>query len=219
MLFSYVHPADLSNVELKCRPEVLDTCIVLGKIEATEGHTIIVANVEQWQKIDNILTVEPSQSAIFPSAIFTALPPLSKIQIVWFGIRALHQDTFSNASHLEKISLEGNQIECMPKNVFSKCDHLIELDLSKNIIRHIDDSAFSGLVNLKKLHMNNNNLTALRRQMFSAMISLEQINLEWNAIESIEEKTFELPKLETIFMRENRLKILSADLFGPNVET
>lgn len=219
VMFFYVHRADLREVELKCRPEVLETCIVLGRIESTEGDSITVPNVEQWQKIDNILTVEPSQSAIFPSAIFTAFPSLSKVHIIRFGIRVLHADTFSNASHLVKISLEDNIIESVSKNVFSKCAHLIELDLSKNIIRHIDDDAFSGLVNLKILHMNNNNLTAVRWQMVSDMVSLEQINLERNAIESIEEKTFDLPKLKTIFMSENRLKTLPGNLFGPNVET
>lgn len=139
--------------------------------------------------------------------------------MVGFGIRILDARTFYNASNVEKISLEDNRIEIVPKDTFSKCVNLIELDLSKNIIRHIDDDAFSGLANLQRFYANSNNLTALRRRMFAEMIALERINVERNAIVSIEEKTFDLPKLEQIFMSENRLKTLPAHLFGPKVES
>lgn len=193
--------------------------MVLGSIEATEADSIIVPNAERWQKIDNILTVEPSHSAIFPPAIFTAFPSLKKVHMIGFGIRILDAQTFYNASNVEKISLEDNRIETVPKDTFAKCVNLIELDLSKNRIRHIDDDAFSGLANLSRFHVNRNNLTALRRRMFAEMIALEQINAERNAIASVEEKTFDLPKLEQIFMSENRLKTLPAHLFGPKVES
>lgn len=196
-----------------------DSCIVLGRIEADEEDSIVVANAEQWQQIDNILTVEPSNSSIFPSAIFTAWPSLRKIHIQWFGIRILSAETFENATDVEKISLEGNRIEILPKNTFAKCSHLTELDLTKNIIHRIEDDALSGLINLRKLHLTGNNLTALRRQMFADLIALEQIDLIANAIEIVEDKTFDLPKLETIFMSDNRLKTLPANLFGPRVET
>lgn len=215
----YVQRADLREVELKCRPEVPDLCIVLGKVEATETDSIIVANAKQWQKIDNIITVEESNSTIFPSAIFTAFPLLKKVHINRFGIRKLSAETFRDASKIVKIALEGNQIEILPKNAFTTCIMLTELDLSNNRLRHIDDDALSGLISLQKLHLYRNQLTALRRQMFIDLIALEQIDLKENAIESIDEKTFDLPKLETIFMSENRLKTLPANLFGPNVET
>lgn len=197
---------------------MVDSCLVLGKVEATEGDTIIVPNAEQWRNIDNILTVEPSQSAIFPSAIFTAFPLLEKVHMVHFGIRSLFADTFQNASDVEKISLEANSIGVVPKNAFAKCVHLIELDLSRNVIEDIEDGAFSGLASLKKLHLNDNKLTALRRGMFADLIALVEINLQSNAIDSLEEKTFALPKLEIVSMSENRLKTLPDNLFGPSVQ-
>lgn len=211
--------AESHLIELTCRPEVIDSCIVLGRINATEDDTIIVPHAKQWHHIDTILTVERSDSAIFPSAIFTAFPELKNVHILWFGIRSITDQTFTNATKVEKFGLEGNAIVTLPTNAFLKCIRLAELDLARNQIRQIDDGAFHGLVNLRKLLINNNNLTALARTVFSAMVELEQINLEHNAIESIEADTFDLPKLETIFMSDNRLKSLPDNLFGHRVQT
>lgn len=189
---------------------------------ATEPVTFILPQWTNFSHIEairlSVTTFDIPTSVLLPQ-IFKSFPNLKVFDATGHSAIELSQSDFIFARNLIELNLAENRLEQLYSHVFYGASNLFEINLYSNQISVIKDFAFEGLVNLNKLLLSGNCLTKIGRSTFKTLPSLEVLELEQNQLEEIDDGVLNLPKLITLQLSGNKLKILAATLFGhtPNL--
>ena len=117
-------------------------------------------------------------------------------------------------THLEHLSLSGNQIAHIEPNAFEGLANLKLLSLAKNAIKTIDSNAFAGLENLEKLFLFQNKIDQINAGAFLPLKNLKLLNLGHNQLDRIQIGLFpELPLLESLLLDYNKIQYIQPQAF------
>lgn len=86
------------------------------------------------------------------------------------------------------------------------------LDLSFNRLRILEKTSFTHLPNLKYLYLHENVIQVIEEGTFSHLSGLEAIDLSINGLTTIPTELFSMPLLRNLYIRENNLNGLEAQL-------
>lgn len=137
------------------------------------------------------VTVENVQNVEFLNCEFETLPT-----DLFLKFTSLH------AINTNRMGLTAFSVRNLP----SDCSHLDTIELSLNHLKNIDLGLFEAIPALKHLKLSANQFEELPQ--FPATRQLKTLDLSTNVIRYIEEETFVgLSQLETLDLRDNRLKI------------
>uniref|UniRef100_A0A182PDJ6 Leucine rich immune protein (Coil-less) n=1 Tax=Anopheles epiroticus TaxID=199890 RepID=A0A182PDJ6_9DIPT len=85
-------------------------------------------------------------------------------------------------------------------------------DLSFNRIRDLSAQSFARYSSVKYLYLFENMIQNIEEDTFSSLTKLEAIDLSYNALKSIPLELFRLPALRNLYVNQNALTELEADL-------
>lgn len=97
----------------------------------------------------------------------------------------LYWEMFDGLSHLEHLSLEGNQIKEIPPFSFYGTPNIRTLSLARNEIFDLSYRSLAGLLELQLLDISDNNLGKLSEQTFPPFPKLEIVDLRRNPIKNL----------------------------------
>lgn len=214
-----------NEVNANCRVLRNDYCFIENPekvvLKPGENLKIIVSNPNAIKTLD---IVNDAKGVIgiksIPDSSFKSFPKLEKLLINSNNINVLQCDCYKDAKTLTSLSLNHNEITTVPSKVFSYLSSVSDLALEQNRIETIEDNAFEGMTNLSRINLNRNVIRTLHRLAFAGAINLNDLYLGWNHIDVIEEGALNLPKLKSLVLTGNKLKILSDTLLigAPNLE-
>lgn len=211
------------SFEIKCISTDRNVCEIDPAVcpqltdENTSEQNANIANFNAFKGAHTFDIFTNTRLTKVPTFILKKFKKLHSIRINDAGITALAPESFADGKNIVLLDLRRNQITEISANVFAAMESLEEMSLFDNKIGKIEDGAFNGLNNLKQLYLSGNQLTAISRGAFSGAGNLQQLFLEENAIRSIESGAFDMPHLENIVLRDNRLKSLPEDLFAHSI--
>lgn len=216
--------AAANSIQIKCISSGSNVCEVDPSVcseltdENTSEQNLNIVNFDAFKDAYTFDILSKTRLTKVPVFILKKFKNLSTIRITDAGISVLAPESFADGKNIDLLDLRRNQITEIPSNVLAKMEKLEELSLFDNEINKIEDGAFNGLGNLKQLYLAGNRLTAIGRRTFAGAENLQQLFLDENAISSIESGAFDMPQLENIVLRDNRLKSLPEDLFAQSTE-
>lgn len=203
----------VATVELtvKCNILTNHTCLIDKQIQLKADDTLnfIVDNANNIKVLD---IVQGSKLVTIPVGIFKTFPELEELFVSDLGISVLMSNRFEGAEKLKALNIYKNQIEVIPSKVFMTLSNTVEVLLTSNKIESIKDYAFDGMVKLDMLKLNYNRIKSLGRLAFAGAPNIRIIDLDGNYIETIEEGALSLPNLENLYVRNNKLRIISDKL-------
>lgn len=212
-----------NSIEIKCISTDRNVCEIDPAVcpqltdENTSEQNVNIVNYNAFKGARTFEIFTTTRLTKVPTFILKKFKKLHSIRINDAGITSLTPESFADGENIELLDLRRNQITEIPANVFAAMENLEELSLFDNKIAKIENGAFNGLRNLKQLYLSGNQLTEISRGAFSGAENLQQLFLEENAIRSIESGAFNMPHLENIVLRDNRLKSLPEDLFAQSI--
>lgn len=215
--------AAADSIEIKCLSTDSHVCEIDPAVcpeltdENTSEENINIANFNAFKEARTFDILTRTRLTKVPTFILKKFKKLHTIRINDAGIAELMPQSFADGKNIELLDLRRNQITEIPANVFAPMEMLEELTLFDNKISKIEDGAFNGLGNLKQLYLAGNRLTVIGGGTFAGAETVQELFLNDNAIHSIASVAFNMPNLENIVLRDNRLKSLPEDLF--NVST
>ncbi|XP_043289095.1 protein artichoke-like [Venturia canescens] len=130
-------------------------------------------------------------------------------------INELLPNTFSQLSHLHKISLDGNNITVIKKESLRGLNSVIVLNLTRNKIESIESGAFRHLTSIYVLNLANNKLTNLNEGMFDGLRYVVDLDLSSNSIKQIAHDSFKgLVKAHRLGLSFNQIEHLETGIFA-----
>nr|XP_015803820.2 toll-like receptor 5 [Nothobranchius furzeri]XP_054604491.1 toll-like receptor 5 [Nothobranchius furzeri] len=127
-------------------------------------------------------------------------------------IFALESGVFSAFKDLTFIDVSKNKINQIKINAFSGLQrHLKELDLSSNLLGEIFAHTFSSLTELLLLDLSYNHIGKLGHNAFEGLPNLRHLYLTGNSLRQLG-SVASLPSLNTLWLQDNRLNSISADI-------
>lgn len=196
-----VHLHELSRIECEIDP---DTCIRLTDANSEPDRVQIIGH-DQFKHVRAFNILSPTNLTRLPAFIFTHFPKMLTLRVHNAGIESLDTEPSGRDHPLEELNMQDNRIATLPKTVFLRFPHLTAVDLSNNQIRTIDAGVFQHLFKLRSLDLSNNALTAIDSQAFHGAHNLRDLCLDSNALETVADDAFELPNLEYLSLKHNRL--------------
>ncbi|XP_034933907.1 chaoptin [Chelonus insularis] len=171
-----------------------------------------------------------------PESTFLNLTELRSLDLTGNRIRYLVSGTIENCPKLVTVSLAYNRISTMDKGTFRSLTSLRFLNLEFNALTVLDLDAIMetggsefalnvsfnsisvinfelGLINLTSLDLGYNNLTQLPAEIFTGMPNLKTLDLRSNYLTFLHSGTFNLDRLETLNLQDNRLGVLRQQAF------
>ena len=202
----------MAALEVNCRDGRGSWCVVIktGKM-LTAGERLDIVNLPA--NATDFLWIESDGSKHLPTEIFDQIPNLKGISLS-VGIEKIQQSDFTNAGHLQSLSIPRNVISDLPADVFAKAANLESIEIDDSNVTEIKDFAFRGLDKLKRIRLGGNQIRVIRRNTFAGAPNLREIVLGNNEIDTIEDGAFDLPKLRALYLDSNQLKNLPVDLFS-----
>lgn len=204
-----------SSSECEVNPLI---CSLLSDENTAEDKIVIPA----YQAIKNVVTFDilsPTGLTYVPSFILNRFPNVQFLRLTNTGITNLKTESFVNGHKLEELDLRHNQIANVPSKIFANLDRLETIHLAYNRIARLGHNAFVDLPALKILFLSNNQLQTVDSGHISA-VNLTELYLDSNAIRLVAANALDLPKLEIISLKDNRLRSLPDTVFknSPRLE-
>ncbi|XP_021706674.1 relaxin receptor 2 [Aedes aegypti] len=220
------------NISCKCRVTevlcdykgftVLPTSLPMDNVTLLDltGNRFPVLNMNVFEKLpalDTLVLKHCSIEEIEPPA--RTLNDIYALHLDQNKLKSLPDIFFPPNTWLHILILSGNQITKLTAGNFANLDFLEELDLRDNLIESLEAEVLRPLRNLDKLYLNNNKLTKLDLGMIPILASLRTLSLARNQIRTISVGALNLPKLEHLYLSENRLRMVANNTFSklPNL--
>lgn len=199
-----------THTECEIDPSV---CLNLND-ENTERDRISIRSYDNLKDTISLDILSPTNLTRIPSFILQKFPKLRHLRMINTGITSLSSDSFAAGHRLMQIDLRRNRIGSnVPTNVFANLNRLEDVNLAYNKISRIEPGAFDSVPALKILFLSNNLLQSINSDDFTGAKNLQELFLDSNVIERIEANAFDLPKLEILSLKDNRLKSLPNNIF------
>lgn len=199
-----------THTECEIDPSV---CLNLND-ENTERDRISIRSYDNLKDTISLDILSPTNLTRIPSFILQKFPKLRHLRMINTGITSLSSDSFAAGHRLMQIDLRRNRIGSnVPTNVFANLNSLEDVNLAYNKISRIEPRAFDSVPALKILFLSNNLLQSINSDDFAGAKNLQELFLDSNVIERIEANAFDLPKLEILSLKDNRLKSLPNNIF------
>lgn len=218
---------DVCRISLKCN-NLQDRNILSRVINRTDGYqydtfeikrsniTHIPASLFEVHKITNLKVWSTEMISLFDR------PPSTDLQDVYIflyeaALPSIQWEMFSGIQNLGRLSIRHSLIpsfdSTFSNNVPKNLEELVIYDCSTETL---DDQVFSSFEKLLELRMDGMKIKILKRSMFASPSKLQLISFSFNEIESLPSDIFsDMPDLENIYLRGNRLSQLDEVIFKP----
>lgn len=196
----------------------ISICACLNDENTSEGNYIF-PNYERYKNTDTFEILSATQLTKVPKSLLTNFQDLRVLRLIDVGIKSLPNRWFEDTNlHLEEIDFRGNKITEILSHSFSGLNCLMILNLAYNHISHIEPKAFEHLPSLNSLFLSNNQLDEIPSNLFDGRddspedCGLSELCLDNNRITNIASEAFNLPHLNILLLRHNKLRALPDDL-------
>ena len=202
---------------------VFDRCTNLSRLDLSHNKLKSV-NSGSWEGLhllrelilsSNQLTM--LQRGLFPFGIFGELHTLDLSNNL---INVIDPSAFSDIQSLRYLLLDGNKIGdgTILSHHFTGLGGLITLNLNHNLMTKIDEDFLHHCERLDQLYIDNNlleliHISAFRTKDKHKLQYLQKISLKRNKIKSLQPMTFNLPKLEDLYLDGNAFSEISPGYF------
>ena len=191
---------------------------VEGKLEELTIRTKLrTISDETFDGLDQLRRLDLSYNLLktVNRAMFAPLSHLEALSLRGNQIEAINDDNFDYLSQLRSISMQSNQLKTVSRAMFAPMSHLETLIISGNQIETIADDTFEGVIQLKLLYLGNNRLKTVTRAMFAPLSHLEKLSLDTNHLDTIPDDTFDgLTQLKVLYLSSNNLTTVSHTMFS-----
>lgn len=140
------------------------------------------------------------------------------LRLTYLNLESLRGiENVPNAEAVKILDLSYNQIRSLKGYSFKRFAQLSEFILNHNLIEEL--CSFDDFSNLREIHLTYNKLKIFDLQQFSNLSMLYVLNLGFNEIDTIKKtesdffKKFKLKNLEMLLLNNNKIRILSPNLF------
>ncbi|KAJ8377212.1 hypothetical protein AAFF_G00265070 [Aldrovandia affinis] len=142
---------------------------------------------------------------------------LTRLDLQYNRIRALHPRAFAKLSRLEELYLGNNLLAAISPRALHALGKLRILDANSNEISAIAPDSFASLESVIKLRLDGNAIETLQDAVFKGLANLLYLHLESNALRHVHGNAFAtLEKLRFLNLSDNRQTSLSdARTFAP----
>ncbi|XP_055311511.1 ras suppressor protein 1-like [Sitodiplosis mosellana] len=209
------------TVEVPCIQRTYNECEVdpsvcpnLNDVNTANEDNIIIPSYESVKDTISIDILCPTNLTHVPRFILRKFPKLRQIRMMNTGITSLNVGSFLSGHSLTQLDLRSNQISTVPANVFANLNRLEHINLAYNKIARVEPGAFDQVPALRTVILSNNLLQTIESRSFNGAGNLTELYFESNEIQTIETGALNLPKLEIISLKDNRLTSLPKDVFG-----
>lgn len=159
------------------------------------------------------LSIKNNTWPVVKTNTFAGLDTLEVLVVSHSSVRELESSAFKGLTNLQNFELTFNHISVLPAFIFKPMEKLAELYLEHNGLEVLEKHSFEGLNSLETLDLSHNTLKKLDAKEFKQLSKLRNMYLSSNKIEIIKD-SFELPILEFLSIKGNRLQTISKDTFG-----
>jgi Leucine-rich repeat (LRR) protein len=126
----------------------------------------------------------------------------------------LPEGLFTLTTHLQWLSLRGNQLNTLTEGLFEKLSNLKYLNLSYNQLVLLDSSTFRGLDSIESIDVSYNFLSHINEDTFASLNKLRKLNLHRNFLKSLHLNTFKRQaRLEELLLSFNKFIKLEKSFF------
>ncbi|GFT88197.1 hypothetical protein NPIL_637701 [Nephila pilipes] len=182
----------------------------------TSNIAHIPASLFEILKIRNLKVWSTTMTTLFDRPPSTDLANVF-ISLYGVGLSSMKWEMFSGIKNLKRLSIRDSLIphfnSSFSNNVPKNLNEFIVYNCSTETL---DDQIFSPFGNLLELRMEVGKIKQLKRSMFTSPSKLQLISFSVNEIESLPNDIFfDMPYLENVYLRENRLTQLNENIFRP----
>lgn len=179
-------------------------------VRNTSINTVTAAHLSAVPLL-NTLQMYQGKLAELPPDLLEAVPDLQLLDLTGNRLVLLPPDIFRHAS-LEGLVLKNNELVKADANWFPDNSSLTWLDLSGNRLTDVPSGLLRKLPNLVDLDLSDNGLQEVRPDAFRNQRRLRTLNLAGNKLRLLEASVFSGLDLFRLFLQENQLEELPADL-------
>lgn len=163
----------------------------------------------------NVITLKNCRIPVIPDDFIQRLEHVVEINFDGSGIKSFDNETFSNRSSLQKISMAMNDIADLPGYLFSQTPNISVINLSRNRISHIDRYTFHGTTKtMKIIDLSHNNIEKIDESLFVDLINLEVLDLGHNFLQDFRVDLSKLVDLMELRLDNNKLVRLDCAFFN-----
>ncbi|KAF7988135.1 hypothetical protein HCN44_007629 [Aphidius gifuensis] len=161
------------------------------------------------------LTMTLNEATTTLSNKFETLEELKKLIILGGQLEIIKNDTFTSANNkLRHVQISSCSIFFIEPKTFANLTDLWYLDLSNNSLMRIAPGTFDGLSNLEVLKLQKNNIYKIKESTLNDLVNLYRFDICDNDLTEISNEIFYNTKIEYLYLRNNRLKIIQKELFN-----
>lgn len=196
-----------------CQIENNRYCIINGTVSATTEKDFVIEAIENAADITKFEVKTASQLKIMPTQIFQMFPNLEDLLLNSAEIKDLTADRFVNATNLINLYLNFNKLENITAGVFPIASKLEEIHMASNHIKFVQPKSFENLTYLNTIDLQNNSIEIIHQNTFAGLQSLTFLYLNMNCIKVIERDAFNLSNLRELYLSQNKIRELPANIF------
>lgn len=190
------------------------SCGIFNPLLSTKQPTEWTFDQQHTAKIKKFETKVQLQLKIIPDFIFDNYANLITLKLEECGIEMLPEHHFAKSKVLKNLILNSNKIQIIASNAFEGLKEIIYMEIMNNEIEMVEPNAFLGLLSLEMLDLSGNKMKHLSATSITGATRLKFLNINANELETIENGALELPGMEGINIRRNRLVNIPKDICG-----
>nr|XP_022901601.1 protein toll-like [Onthophagus taurus] len=134
------------------------------------------------------------------------------------GNITLSSNLFKNLNNLESLFIYNSKLKELPKDLFKNTTNINSITIREAGLTTLPNGIFSDLNRLKSLDLSSNKLTEWKYEYYARKLpKLETLNLDNNELKIIGQSSFmNLPELQTLQMNSNKITSLLREAFDIN---
>lgn len=190
------------------------SCGIFNPLLSTKKPEEWTYDDQQTSRIKKFETKVQLRLKKIPDLIFDTYSNLITLKMEEAGIEILPEHHFAKSQVLKNLILNSNQIQVIPTHAFEGLKEIIYMEIMNNKIELIEANAFDGLLTLELLDLSGNKIKHITESTIIGAKYLKFLNLNENELELIDDGALNLPNMEGMNLRRNRLATLPTDICG-----
>ncbi|XP_046737150.1 protein artichoke-like [Diprion similis] len=208
---------DDNNIKSICNRYCLSSSLSLQKAERLEilsmnNNEISLIENDAFNDTINLKKLDLSRNHLseIRDGTFDNLHKLTYLSLEGNEFTTLSGEyTLSGLVNLEYLFFGGNNISYISTGFFDHLSKLVTLDMSYNRLTSIETTLCSKLTSLQKLSFYGNRLSSIHLADLKSIISIDLDDNNFTASTYI--SLVNLPNLESLYLRENPLRLINVD--------